>query len=175
MEVSSSCDGKVVSGIKYDNAGKKGGLVVGSNKTRISMYNNVILAMSGRSPKFGGSTDANVVAHVANNYFWDNTGHSFDVASGAAVVVEGNYFKANTKPITSPIEGSVIMSTASNVNSCSSTLGRACVANTIESNGALASKDSDALTKAKTIATTYKPSVAKKLAYSTTNWGVGDL
>ncbi|GAB9477755.1 hypothetical protein Gpo141_00014896, partial [Globisporangium polare] len=69
-------------------------------QTRISMINNYVHSTSGRSPKFGGSTDANtdVVAHAVNNYWADNSGFSFDVADKAFVLIEGNYFDSTTNP-----------------------------------------------------------------------------
>ncbi|TMW63238.1 hypothetical protein Poli38472_002179 [Pythium oligandrum] len=171
----SDFDGRTTYSASCDGHHYWGFLLYGKN-TRISMYNNVILAMSGRSPKFGGSSDSNVVAHVANNFIWDNTGHSFDVGINSAVIVEGNYFKGITKPITAPIEGSLLMSTANNIGSCAAVLGRNCVANVLETSGTLTSnKDSDALSKVKTLATTFKPATAKGLTYSAKNWGVGDL
>ncbi|KAF1777264.1 Pectin lyase fold [Phytophthora cactorum] len=59
---------------------------------------NYIHTMSGRGPKIGGAEGDNVVVHAANNYFDDNTGHAFDIAAGAYVLVEGNYFSSVKTP-----------------------------------------------------------------------------
>ncbi|ETO66783.1 hypothetical protein F444_16134, partial [Phytophthora nicotianae P1976] len=41
--------------------------------TKFSMLNNYIHGTSGRSPKIGGEAEAKVVAHVANNFWGNNT------------------------------------------------------------------------------------------------------
>ncbi|KAH9071771.1 hypothetical protein Ae201684P_020211 [Aphanomyces euteiches] len=62
---------------------------------KMSMVNNVVHDTSGRSPKMSGP---NVYAHIANNHWYDNSGHSFDGSHGAYALSEGNYFEKTTLP-----------------------------------------------------------------------------
>ncbi|KAE9093658.1 hypothetical protein PF010_g17397 [Phytophthora fragariae] len=122
-EYSSSCDGH-----HYWTF-----LFYGKN-TGISMLNNYIHATSGRSPKVGGNKNENIVVHIANNYWGDNSGHSFELGVNAYVLAEGNYFN-NTKQPLDPkgTEGSLYATDSNDV--CSSYLGHSCKANVLVSSG----------------------------------------
>ncbi|KAF1336047.1 Pectate lyase, partial [Globisporangium splendens] len=149
-------------------------------QTRISMINNYVHSTSGRSPKLGGSTDPNtdVVVHAANNYWADNSGHSFDVAEKAFVLMEGNYFESTANPNLqdSTTTGSVFVPTSSNQNYCKLYLGRNCQLNVLETSGPLSGRqDSVAIARLAGLTAAYTPVVAKKLTKVTANYGIGAL
>uniref|UniRef100_K3WBS4 pectin lyase n=1 Tax=Globisporangium ultimum (strain ATCC 200006 / CBS 805.95 / DAOM BR144) TaxID=431595 RepID=K3WBS4_GLOUD len=149
-------------------------------QTRISMIKNYVHSTSGRSPKFGGSTDpkTDVVAHAVNNYWADNSGFSFDVAEKAFVLMEGNYFESTANPNLqdSTTTGSVFVPTSSNQNYCKLYLGRKCVGNVLQNSGKLVSRqDSVAIARLKGLTGKYTPTDAKKLTIVTSNFGVGAL
>ncbi|KAK3075252.1 hypothetical protein LTR53_001617 [Teratosphaeriaceae sp. CCFEE 6253] len=72
----------------------------GSNDL-VTLKGNYIHHTSGRSPKVGGNT----VLHAVNNYWYANSGHAFEVGSGAAIVAEGNAFQNVVAPIDSGTTG----------------------------------------------------------------------
>ncbi|KAL4111383.1 hypothetical protein PRIC1_003063 [Phytophthora ramorum] len=113
--------------------------------TRFSMLNNYIHGTSGRSPKIGGDSAANVVAHVANNFWGNNTGHSFEIGSNAWVLAEGNYFSNTKMPLYTGTDGALYA--ASSGDECSSYLGRACVANTLVDSGSFTSRNGETALK----------------------------
>ncbi|RLN72491.1 hypothetical protein BBJ28_00004558 [Nothophytophthora sp. Chile5] len=144
--------------------------------TRFSMLNNYVHSTSGRSPKIGGSSDANVIAHVANNYWADNSGHSFEIGANAWVLAEGNYFEDTTLPLLSGTDGAIYAATAS--TECQSYLGRSCAANVVDSSGAFDPRNGGtALSAVKSYSAikSYSPASAKKLSKNTSNFGVGTL
>ncbi|KAF7957430.1 hypothetical protein EAE96_003015 [Botrytis aclada] len=107
----------------------------------VTLSNNYIHHCSGRAPKVGGSSGDAITMHAVNNYFYNVAGHDFDIGVGAAVLLEGNYFKSVTTPLTaaSASGGGSIFTTASGTeSSCTAYLGRACVANALSSSGAMA-------------------------------------
>ncbi|TYZ53593.1 hypothetical protein PybrP1_007640 [[Pythium] brassicae (nom. inval.)] len=166
---SSSCDGR-----HYWT------FIFHGTQTRISLIRNYVHHTSGRSPKFGGSTDAktDVVAHAVNNYWADNSGFSFDVADKGFVLIEGNYFESTAVPNLhdSTTKGAAFVPTASNQALCKANLGRACELNVLASSGALTgAKDSTAIARLKGLAAGYTPVAAKKLNKVTTNFGIGAL
>ncbi|POM72101.1 Hypothetical protein PHPALM_11242, partial [Phytophthora palmivora] len=110
--------------------------------TRFSMLNNYIHGTSGRSPKIGGDSAANVVAHVANNCWGNNSGHSFEIGSNAWVLAEGNYFTNTRMPLYNKGEEGALYVAGSD-DECSSTLGRACVANELVSSGNFSSRNGE--------------------------------
>ncbi|EEY54981.1 pectin lyase, putative [Phytophthora infestans T30-4] len=61
-------------------------------QTQASLVNNFVHHTSGRSPKVGGSS----VVHAANNYWYSNSGFSYDVVENGNVLLEGNYFESTT-------------------------------------------------------------------------------
>ncbi|KAG2774906.1 hypothetical protein PC116_g32031, partial [Phytophthora cactorum] len=89
--------------------------------TKFSMLNNYIHGTSGRSPKIGGDSAAKVVAHVANNFWGNNTGHSFEIGANAWVLAEGNYFSNTKMPLYTGNDGALYAAT--NSDECSSYLG----------------------------------------------------
>ncbi|GMF13078.1 unnamed protein product [Phytophthora lilii] len=127
---SSSCDGRHYWGFMLDGT-----------TTRVSLFNNYIHSTSGRSPKIIGasSESANVVAHIANNYWADNSGHSFEPGTNAFVLAEGNYFE-DTKE---PMQADAAAASISTTDDCSASLGRACSANVVEKSGVFDSVNGD--------------------------------
>ncbi|KAG7397753.1 hypothetical protein PHYBOEH_000292 [Phytophthora boehmeriae] len=110
--------------------------------TGVTMTNNYIHSTSGRGPKIGGNADAHVVAHVVNNYFGDNSGHSFEIDVNAWVLTEGNYFNNTAKPLYATGKGSIF--TAGATDECSQYLGRSCEANVLVNSGNFTSREGTA-------------------------------
>ncbi|POM80200.1 Hypothetical protein PHPALM_1995 [Phytophthora palmivora] len=122
------------------------------------MLNNYIHGTSGRSPKIGGDSAAKVVAHVANNFWGNNTGHSFEIGANAWVLAEGNHFSNTKMPLYTGKDGALYA--AGSNDECSSTLGRACAANTLVDSGSFDSRNGGtALKTIKGVSTfvNYKP------------------
>ncbi|EGZ13329.1 hypothetical protein PHYSODRAFT_510673 [Phytophthora sojae] len=110
--------------------------------TKFSMLNNYIHGTSGRSPKIGGDSAAKVVAHVANNCWGNNSGHSFEIGSNAWVLAEGNYFTNTRMPLYNKgDEGALYV--AGSEDECQSLLGRACVANELVNSGNFSSRNGE--------------------------------
>ena len=99
----------------------------------ITSQGNYIHGTSGRAPKVAGNT----VLHAVNNYWEDNSGHAFEISSGAQILAEGNAFSSVAAPIEDAAAGgslfAVLDSTAA--ASCEQYLGRACEVNTLSSSG----------------------------------------
>ncbi|KAG1690409.1 hypothetical protein DVH05_028197 [Phytophthora capsici] len=154
--------------------------------TGISMVNNYIHYLSGRLPKVGGTADSNVVTHIANNFYKDNSYHSMEIGTNAYVLAEGNYFINTTKPlydgddpdVPGMTDGSIYAPLESSEDECKAQLRRPCVANVLEGSGPFGSRNgTTALAKVKphpTIAR-HAPKQAQQLKLSTGNFGVGDL
>jgi pectate lyase len=68
--------------------------LTGSNDM-VTMKGNYIHHTSGRSPKVGGNT----LLHAVNNYWYANSGHAFEVGTGASIVAEGNVFQNVANPV----------------------------------------------------------------------------
>lgn len=106
---------------------------------KVTLDKNYYHDMSGRSPKVGGESDSGVLMQASNNVFSNFEGHAFDVATGAYVLIEGNYFSGVDTPITSSSSSAggyvfdVPDSSAS--STCSSYLGRTCPVNSLTSSG----------------------------------------
>ncbi|ETM38015.1 hypothetical protein L914_15568 [Phytophthora nicotianae] len=144
--------------------------------TRFSMVNNYIHSTSGRSPKLGGDSSANVIAHIANNYWADNSGHSFEVGVNSWILAEGNYFKDTTLPLLAGSDGNMYAATAT--TECNSYLGRSCVANVVSNSGAFGSRNgATALSKVKSYSAIsgYSPRSAVEWSKTTKNFGIGVL
>ncbi|KAJ8535393.1 hypothetical protein ON010_g13346 [Phytophthora cinnamomi] len=109
-------------------------------ETRFSMLNNYIHGTSGRSPKIGGDSAANVVAHVANNCWGNNSGHSFEIGSNAWVLAEGNYFTNTRMPLFNKGDEGALYAAGSE-DECKSYLGRSCVANELVNSGSFSSRN----------------------------------
>nr|ACR19251.1 pectate lyase [Phytophthora capsici] len=143
-------------------------------QTQVSLINNFVHNTSGRSPKVGG----NSVIHAANNYWYSNTGFSYDVVENGNVLLEGNYFESTADPNKHDAEtvGAIIVPSSKSQSSCKSTLGRNCVENTVAKCGSLTgNRESAALTNTKNVAKYYKPSSPQKLSTNNKNYGVGIL
>ncbi|RAW25448.1 hypothetical protein PC110_g18137 [Phytophthora cactorum] len=99
-----------------------------------------------------------VVAHVANNFWGNNTGHSFEIGANAWVLAEGNYFSNTKMPLYTGNDGALYAAT--NSDECSSYLGRLCTGNTIINSGSFQSRNGGtALKTIKGVSTfvNYKP------------------
>lgn len=106
----------------------------------ITLKNNLITHMSGRSPKVAGNT----LLHAVNNYWYDSEGHAFELDSGAKVLVEGSVFQNVETPLQSGGSGQLFASTSA-ASACSQYLGRACEANGFGSSGTLDGSDTSFL------------------------------
>lgn len=153
--------------------------IIEGSATRINLLNNYIHHTSGRSPKFGGlkGVTTDVVAHAANNYWYSNSGFSFEVQSDAHVLIEGNYFQDTTNPSLhdSTTTGSALVPTSATQALCTQYLGRACVANTLANSSALTGNQDSTAAARMTGVAVYSPTAAKKIALSTINFGVGNI
>ncbi|GMF11441.1 unnamed protein product [Phytophthora lilii] len=119
-------------------------LFYGKN-TGVSMLNNYVHGTSGRSPKVGGTKNEHVVAHIANNYWGDNSGHSFEIGANAYVLTEGNYFNNTKQPLYKGKDGSMYTSNGTDAtDACTSYLGRSCKANVLVGSGNFTSRDGSA-------------------------------
>ncbi|EGZ22099.1 hypothetical protein PHYSODRAFT_329957 [Phytophthora sojae] len=115
-------------------------------------FGNYIHHTSGRSPKVGGHSGETTVIYAANNYFYDNTGHAFDVSTGGYALAEGNYFEA--------------------------VIGRDCKPNVVTKSGALKGNSQgkgSQFVNVKSLINQYKVTAATKLAVGAGNFGVGSL
>ena len=115
------------------------GLYFTGSSDLITLKGNYIHHTSGRSPKVGGNT----LLHAVNNYWYQNTGHAFEVDSGAMIVVEGSVFQNVANMVdTSSVAGRIFTSPDSTTNAaCSSYLGHACQLNAFGSTTSYVGKD----------------------------------
>ncbi|KAG6942829.1 hypothetical protein JG688_00017900 [Phytophthora aleatoria] len=116
-------------------------LFYGKN-TGVSMLNNYVHGTSGRSPKIGGNPNEHVVVHVANNYWGNNTGHSFEIGANGYVIAEGNYFDNTKQPLYKGADGALYAAT--NSDECSKYLGRQCAGNVLVDSGNFTSRNGPA-------------------------------
>ncbi|EME45005.1 polysaccharide lyase family 1 protein [Dothistroma septosporum NZE10] len=107
---------------------------------QITFKGNYIHNTSGRSPK----VDEGTLIHAVNNYWADNTGHAFEGEDGY-VLVEGSTFDNVAAP-EQGYTGSMFAPTTA-PSECSSSLGRACVADVFTSSGTLDGSDTSFLSK----------------------------
>ncbi|KAF2086022.1 polysaccharide lyase family 1 protein [Saccharata proteae CBS 121410] len=132
----------------------------------VTMKGNYIHTTSGRSPKIQDNT----LLHAVNNYWYDNTGHAFDVGEGGMAVVEGNVFQ-NVDTVLLENLGSVFSAPDTSTNTvCADYLDHDCVLNSFGSSGTLDEADTAFLVnfEGKNIAT-----VSAASAVSTASAGVG--
>ncbi|EQC27164.1 hypothetical protein SDRG_15066 [Saprolegnia diclina VS20] len=143
---------------------------------KMSFLNNVFHHTSARAPKFSSSNGKyKLQVHMANNYWYNNTGRSFEV-DDAYVLSEGNFWVSTKQPNLPQKKGSVMSTNNANKGSCKAALGRDCVVDAFVNSGAFVGHSESAVPPMmKGIATAYKPGPAKRLAFSAKNWGVGDL
>ncbi|KAL4790498.1 putative pectin lyase D [Aspergillus venezuelensis] len=127
-DYSATCDGYHYWGLYLD----------GSNDM-VTLKGNYIQHFSGRSPKVGGNT----LLHAVNNYFYDSTGHNFEIGAGASVLAEGNVFQNVDAPVeASSLEGNLFTAPDANTNAvCSSYLGHTCQLNAFGSSGSFSQAD----------------------------------
>jgi pectate lyase len=140
---------------------------------QVTFANNYLHHTSGRSPKLEFDSHW----HAYNNLFENNSGHSFDVGEGVNALIEGNVFsdvKTPMNPENKP--GSTFAVTAKDTSSCTSALGRPCVANELINSGDLSGSDQAVLSgwpkgegDSKVMTTDKVPSYVKA------NAGVGKL
>lgn len=124
---SATCDGYHYWGIYLD----------GSNDL-VTMKGNYIYHFSGRSPKVQGNT----LLHAVNNYWYDSSGHAFEIGSGGYVLAEGNVFQNIDTIVQSPVDGQLFTSPDSNTNKvCSTYLGHVCQVNGFGSSGTFSQAD----------------------------------
>lgn len=111
---------------------------------QITFKNNYVHHFSGRAPKLGGNT----VLHAVNNYWYESSGHGFEIGSGAYVLAEGNVF-GDVSTIYEDGDGGAAytIKDSSAASSCSSYLGRECVANTFSNSGDFSFSDSSVLSQ----------------------------
>jgi pectin lyase len=85
--------------------------------------------------------------HQVNNYWYQNSGHAFEIGQGGYVLAEGNVFQNIVAAAESPIAGQLFSSPDTNTNAvCSNYIGRACQLNGYGSSGALSQADTAFLT-----------------------------
>ncbi|KAL2131843.1 hypothetical protein VTI74DRAFT_4557 [Chaetomium olivicolor] len=133
----------------------------GSNDM-ITFKNNYIYHTSGRGPKVAGNT----LLHAVNNYWYDSTGHAFELDAGGMVLAEGNVFQNIQTPIEAGAKGKLFSSPNASANAaCSAYLGRGCQANGFGSSGSFSGSDSSFLAnfKGKNIASASDYNTAKKV------------
>ncbi|KAL4995228.1 pectin lyase B [Aspergillus recurvatus] len=105
--------------------------LTGSNDM-VTLKGNYIYHMSGRSPKVGGNT----LLHAVNNYWYDSSGHAFEIDSGGYVLAEGNVFQNIPTVIEGTVGGQLFTSPGSSTNAiCSTYLGHTCQVNGFGSSG----------------------------------------
>ncbi|KAL3427510.1 pectin lyase [Phlyctema vagabunda] len=126
-DYSATCDGYHYWGIYLD----------GSNDL-VTMKGNFIYHTSGRSPKVQGNT----VLHAVNNYWYDNSGHAFEIGEGAYVLAEGNVFQNIPVVAEDPIDGQVFTSPSASANTaCDTYLGHNCEVNGFGTSGTFSQSD----------------------------------
>ncbi|KUI54750.1 putative pectin lyase A [Cytospora mali] len=111
---------------------------------QITLKNNYIHHFSGRAPKLGGST----VLHAVNNYWYESSGHGFEVGEGAYVLAEGNVF-GDVATIYEDGDATTVytVNDATGEAACSSNLGRDCVSNSFSNSGTFSFSDTSVLSK----------------------------
>ncbi|KAL4777965.1 pectin lyase fold/virulence factor [Aspergillus varians] len=124
---SATCDGYHYWGIYLD----------GSNDM-VTLKGNYIYHMSGRSPKVA----ANTLLHAVNNYWYDSSGHAFEIDAGGYVLAEGNVFQNIPTVVESPVNGQLFTSPDANTNQiCETYLGHTCQVNGFGSSGTFSQAD----------------------------------
>ncbi|KAJ0269844.1 hypothetical protein COL940_012131 [Colletotrichum noveboracense] len=112
---------------------------------QVTLDRNWYHDMSGRAPKISGT---GTTVQAVNNYFSDNLGHNFDITKGTNVLLEGNVFSNAKTPITTDSSSSGASNfdvpDSGSISTCSSSLGRNCVANSLSGSGAWPSLKSTA-------------------------------
>ncbi|CAI7611060.1 unnamed protein product [Penicillium glandicola] len=129
---SATCDGYHYWGIYLDGS-----------SDLVTLKGNYIYHTSGRAPKVQGNT----LLHAVNNYWYQNSGHAFEIGSGGYVLAEGNVFQGITAVVETPITGQLFSSPSTSANTaCSASLGRVCELNGYGSSGSTSQADTAFLT-----------------------------
>ncbi|KAL4810557.1 pectin lyase fold/virulence factor [Aspergillus unguis] len=116
-------------------------LALGKND-KVTFANNYIHETSGRAPKLGAPS----FWHVYNNYWATNTGHAFDVEeSGTQAFIEGNVFEDVKSAYNADGTGAIFAVDSSSADTCSSVIGRTCVANQLTNSASTAVADESVL------------------------------
>ncbi|EAU37973.1 pectin lyase A precursor [Aspergillus terreus NIH2624] len=113
------------------------GIYFAGSNDMVTLKGNYIYHMSGRSPK----VQSNTLLHAVNNYWYDISGHAFEIGAGGYVLAEGNVFQ-NVPTILEEDDGQLFTSPNSNTNQvCSTYLGHVCQVNGFGSSGTFSSAD----------------------------------
>lgn len=131
----------------------------------VTFKNNYIYHTSGRSPKVAGNT----VLHAVNNYWYDNSGHAFEIDAGGMVLAEGNVFQNINAPVEDGYSGQLFSSPSAGANAeCESYLGHVCETNGFGSSGSFEGSDSSFFSNfgGKNVASAESYSVAKDVQTS---------
>ncbi|PBP18997.1 pectin lyase [Diplocarpon rosae] len=108
------------------------GAMFGTEGDQITIDQNYWHDLSGRSPKLGGSEGGKSTTQATNNLFENSQGHSFEIYTGASILIEGNQFvnvKSPIDPSAEKVDTIYNVPDAASASACSSILGRACVMN----------------------------------------------
>ncbi|KAG7393058.1 hypothetical protein PHYBOEH_006200 [Phytophthora boehmeriae] len=153
------------------------GFLILGKQTELSLLGNYIHHTSGRSPKIGGHDGEVSIVHAANNYFFENSGHAFDVAVNGYVLAEGNYFASVVTPNMDDPVGNFLVPAAA--GDCKASIGRDCELNVLSDSGKLTEYSEDAVSKKiglfKKEIGGYKVSAAAQILEAKGNFGVGEL
>ncbi|KAF1794922.1 Pectin lyase fold [Phytophthora cactorum] len=179
MANTGGCTGGTAVKLTYDNAARKRMTVTGNKTIRgigksgvikgkgmMLDGDNIILQnihITELNPHvIGGNPNERVVVHVANNYWGNNTGHSFEIGANGYVIAEGNYFDNTKQPLYKGTDGALYAAT--NSDECSKYLGRSCAANTLVGSGTFEARNGgSALKTIKGVSAfvNYKPDITK--------------
>ncbi|CAG8015473.1 unnamed protein product [Penicillium salamii] len=108
----------------------------------VTFTGNYIHHTSGRSPKLEFAN----YWHAYNNYWFNNTGHAFDVGENVNAFIEGNVFhQVDTPMLTDSKPGATFAVTTSTQSTCKSAIGRTCSANTLVQSGKISGSDESVL------------------------------
>ncbi|KAE9292907.1 hypothetical protein PF008_g24942 [Phytophthora fragariae] len=153
------------------------GFLILGKKTELSLLGNYIHHTSGRSPKIGGHNGETAVVHAANNFFSENSGHAFDVATGGYVLAEGNYFASVATPNLDDPAGNFFVPARESF--CKTAIGRACKLNVLIGSGKLRVFNARAalgeLSKYSKVISSYAVTEAAQFKEASGNFGVGEL
>ncbi|KAF6822533.1 pectin lyase [Colletotrichum plurivorum] len=147
---------------------------------KITLDRNHWHTLSGRAPKLG-QDGVTTTVQASNNYFANMNGHAFDVYSGTSALLEGNVFEKVNQPMTAQAEKVNTLFNAPDAGSlatCSGSIGRACVANSLTGSGKFASMKNTAglANLAKVKASLVKPIQASNVKKTVTgSAGVGKI
>ncbi|KAI0160164.1 polysaccharide lyase family 1 protein [Xylariaceae sp. FL1272] len=136
----------------------------------VTFKGNYIFHTSGRAPKVGGNT----LLHAVNNYWYQSSGHEFEVDSGAMIVAEGNVFQNAGTMVESTVSGKIFTSPDSASNAaCSTYLGHTCQLNAYGSTTSYSGTDTSFFSyfSGKNIASAATASSAQSSVPSTAGYG----